>query len=123
MKAIINSGSYSWSAEILDTPTGRLIWDSLPIKGRANRWGEEIYFSIPVEAELESEASEVVPKGSLGYWPIGKAFCIFFGSTPASVGEEIRAASPVNLFGRVEGDLRELDKVQHGDLVVIEKRL
>lgn len=106
---------------IYDTPTGRLIHGALPIKGRVNRWGEEIYFSIPVKASLEQGASDVVSKGDLGYWPPGSAFCIFFGATPASRGDEVRAASPVNVFGRVEGDLENLRLVRDGAEIVIEE--
>lgn len=121
MKITIKSGSLSWSATIHDTPTGRLIQGALPIKGNAGRWGEEIYFSIPVEAQLEPGASDVVSRGDLGYWPAGNAFCIFFGPTPASRGDEIRAASPVNIFGRVEGNLENLGEVKSGAEVAIER--
>lgn len=121
MKITIKSGSLSWTAETFDTPTGRLIKDALPLEGRASRWGEEIYFSIPVLASLEPRAFDVVSRGDLGYWPTGKAFCIFFGPTPASRGKEIRAAGAVNVFGRVEGDLDKLDQVKNGDTVIISR--
>jgi hypothetical protein len=121
MKITIKSGSFFWPAVIYDTPTGRLIQEALPLKGRANRWGDEIYFSISVKAQLEPGASDVVSRGDLGYWPAGNAFCIFFGPTPVSQGDEIRAASPVNVFGRVEGDLNNLRQVKDGAEVIIEK--
>jgi hypothetical protein len=60
-------------------------------------------------------------KGELGYWPTGKAFCIFFGPTPASQGDEIRAASAVNVIGKVKGDLSRLSAVPSGAEVVVEK--
>jgi hypothetical protein len=100
--------------------TARAIWDALPIEARANTWGEEIYFSIPVEAGAEN-TREVVEMGDLGYWPPGKAFCIFFGRTPASRGDEIRPASPVNVFGKVSGDPRVFKKVRGGERVTLEK--
>ncbi|RPH36733.1 hypothetical protein EHM92_04005 [bacterium] len=83
-------------------------------EARANRWGGEIYFAIPVEAGVETGACEVVQAGEIGYWPPGSAFCIFFGRTPASEGEEIRAASAVNIVGRIEGGLDELWNVPNG---------
>lgn len=92
-----------------------------PIKGKAQRWGGEIYFSIPVRAELEADAKEVMEAGELGYWPTGNAFCIFFGKTPASQGEEIRAASAVNVIGKIIGDLSELWDVRSGAGVLIER--
>jgi len=121
MKVTIKSGTYSWSATIFETPTGRLILDALPLKGVANRWGEEIYFDIPVSASLEPGASDIVAKGDLGYWPTGNAFCIFFGPTPVSKGDEIRAAGAVNLIGRIDGELRDLMRVMDDDEVIVEK--
>jgi hypothetical protein len=100
--------------------TVQALWDSLPIEARANTWGDEIYFSIPVETEAENP-KEVVEMGDLGYWPPGSAFCIFFGPTPASRGDEIRPASPVNVIGRIDGDPLVFRKVRGGEEVVIER--
>ncbi len=100
--------------------TARAIWEALPIEARANTWGDEIYFSIPVEAGAENPR-EVVEMGDLGYWPPGKAFCIFFGRTPASRGDEIRPASPVNVIGRISEDPRIFKKVRSGEKVTLEK--
>ncbi|MCD6291519.1 MAG: hypothetical protein J7M34_13530, partial [Anaerolineae bacterium] len=99
----ITVGDISAEAELNDSATADAIWAALPIQAQVNTWGDEIYFGIPVYLE-EDDAQEVVQKGDLGYWPPGHAFCIFFGRTPASVGDEIRPASPVNVFGRVLGD-------------------
>jgi hypothetical protein len=90
------------------------------LEARASTWGDEIYFSIPVNVDVE-EPREVVEMGDLGYWPPGSAFCIFFGPTPASRGDEIRPASPVNVFGRVEGDPRVFTSVASGDPVRLER--
>jgi len=92
----------------------------LPIEARANTWGDEIYFGIPVKVGPENPR-EVVELGDLAYWPPGNAFCIFFGRTPASRGDEIRPASAVNVFGRVEGDPKVFKKVRSGDAVRIER--
>lgn len=100
--------------------TAQAIFNALPIEGRANTWGDEIYFSIPVEVEAEIP-KDVVELGELGYWPPESAFCIFFGPTPASRGNEIRPASPVNIFGRVLGDPKIFKKVKSGERVRIEK--
>lgn len=108
-------------AELNDSPTAQLIWKSLPIEGAANTWGDEIYFSIPVEAELEQTAREEMEKGELGYWPPGSAFCIFFGPTPASRAGEIRAASPVNPIGKAIGDAEVFKHVKGGARVRIER--
>jgi hypothetical protein len=118
-RIIITAGKTQFQAELNDTATASAVMAALPIEARANRWGGEIYFSIPVVAGLESGAREEVEAGELGYWPPGSAFCIFFGRTPASEGDEIRAASPVNILGRVEGKLEELWNVPDGAPVSI----
>jgi len=100
--------------------TAEAIWKALPIKARANRWGDEIYFSIPVRIGQET-GQEVVEKGDLGYWPPGNGFCIFFGPTPASQGDEPRAASPVNIFGRVLGSSEVFRAVKGGEEIRVEK--
>ncbi len=100
--------------------TAKRIWEALPIEARANTWGDEIYFGIPVDADPENPR-EVVELGDLAYWPPGNAFCIFFGRTPASRGDEIRPASAVNVFGKVEGDPKVFKKVRSGDRVSIER--
>jgi hypothetical protein len=110
----ITAGKVQVVAELNDTATARAIAGALPIQARADRWGGEIYFSIPVEAGIEAGAREVVQAGEIGYWPPGRAFCIFFGRTPASEGDEIRAASAVNIVGRIEGSLEALWNVPDG---------
>ena len=92
-------------------------------QGQAQLWGEEIYFPVPqVVADLDDTATAVVQVGDLGYWPTGRAFCIFFGLTPASVPGEIRPASAVNLVGRLTGDPCCLKLVPEGATVRIEKK-
>ena len=86
-----------------------------------NTWGEEIYFEIPVKSTLDETAKEVVEKGELGYWPTGKAFCIFFGPTPASQGDEIRPASAVNIVGKVECDVDVFKSIQDGMVIKLER--
>jgi hypothetical protein len=102
-KIRITAGEVEATAELNDTRTAQAIWEALPITGRVNLWGDEIYFSIPVNLKLEA-GQQVVGMGDLGYWPDGSAFCIFFGPTPVSQSNEIRAAGPVTVFGKVMGD-------------------
>ena len=116
----IKAGKIEVVAELNETKTARAIWDALPVKGRASTWGDEIYFSIPVRLD-EEDAQELVGMGDLGYWPPGTAFCLFFGPTPMSVGEEIRPASAVNVFGRVSGDAMVLKQVASGTEVIVKR--
>jgi hypothetical protein len=117
---IIKAGSVKAKAEIDDSKTADAIWKALPIKGTANLWGDEIYFEIPVEMKLEN-GKELVSSGDLGYWPSGSCFCIFFGPTPMSKGNEIRPASAVNVFGKVIGDAKIFKQVKEGESIVIER--
>jgi hypothetical protein len=117
----IEMGGVEFHAVLNDTATAQAILDALPIVGEANRWGDEIYFSIPVQADLESGARDVLQAGEIGYWPPGAALCLFFGPTPASEGDEIRAASDVNIVGRIDGKLDELWNVPDGAEVLVTK--
>jgi len=116
----ITAGTVSAEARLNDSRTARVIWDALPIEAKAQTWGDEIYFGIGVN-EGEDGAQAVVELGDLAYWPPGQAFCIFFGPTPASRGEEIRPASPVNVVGRLADDPRAFKRVRSGARVTIER--
>ena len=121
MKTIsISVEGITLKAELNDSLTAREILNSLPLEGSANVWGNEIYFEIPVVISREEEAREEVEVGELGYWAVGNAFCIFFGPTPVSTDERPRAASPVNVFGRVSGDAAQLRSVKNGSTVRVE---
>jgi hypothetical protein len=113
----ISAGNVMMEAELNEGPTARKVWDALPIEARANTWGDEIYFEIPVSAVEEPDARADVAVGELGYWPVGSAFCIFFGPTPVSSGVEPRAYSPVNILGRVLGDAKKFRGVRSGAAV------
>jgi len=117
-KIRIAAGAIEAEAELNNTETAQAIWQALPIKGRVSLWGDEIYFSIPVNLQLE-EGQKVVSIGDLGYWPNGSAFCIFFGRTPVSQGDEIRPASPVTVFGKIIGDARVFKKAAEGTRITI----
>jgi len=116
----IKAGAIEALAELNDTDTAQAIWDILPIKSRANTWGDEIYFDIPLKIAQEKGQS-LVEVGDLGYWPQGQGFCIFFGPTPASEGDNPRPASPVTVFGHIIGDATIFKQVHAGTEVTIEK--
>lgn len=116
----ITAGDVSATAQLNDSETAQALWDALPIEARASTWGDEIYFGIPVHLDEADDAQEVVDLGDLGYWPPGHAFCIFFGRTPVSRGNEIRPASAVNVLGKVEGDATLFTRVPDGAKVRLE---
>jgi len=117
----ITAGSISADAELNDSKTAGAIWDALPIEAAGQTWGDEIYFDIGVAGGPDA-SREVVDLGDLGYWPPGRAFCIFFGPTPMSRGNEIRPASAVNVVGKVVGDPTVFKKVRAGARVKLERR-
>lgn len=120
MRLRIRIGDLSMEAELNETPTAQKIAAALPIRTTFSTWGDEIYFAIPVHADLDDSAQEVVDIGDLGYWPSGHAFCIFFGQTPVSQPGKIMPASAVNLIGRVMGDATRFKEVMQEHDVTLE---
>ena len=120
-KITISAGTVTLPAELNQGPTARQIWQALPLEGRANTWGDEIYFEIPVRAAQEASAREEMAVGEVAYWPAGRAFCIFFGPTPVSIAGELRAYSPVNVLGQVLGDATAFRQVRDGAVVRLER--
>jgi len=119
IKIIINE-TIRLDAVLNETKTAQKIYEALPIRGNGNTWGEEIYFSSNVEARLEN-SKEVLEAGEIAYWPPMQAICFFYGPTPASHGDEIRAAGPVNVVGKIEGDLAALKKLKEPLQIILEK--
>ncbi|MFC1553737.1 cyclophilin-like fold protein [candidate division KSB1 bacterium] len=117
----ITAENITVNAELNNSPTAKAIVNALPIEGYVNTWGDEIYFEIPVDAGQESDARADVEVGELGFWPVGNAFCIFFGRTPASTDDKPRAASPVNIIGKVLDDVSVLKSVPDGAKILIER--
>jgi len=125
MKILIKTQHGSLEAEIDEKKnprTAKSIIQALPIEGKANLWGEEIYFEIPVKLERENSQQDV-EIGDLAYWIEGSCFCIFFGKTPVSKNEKPRAYSPVNVFGKITSKnfVEILKKVKSGEKIRVEK--
>lgn len=116
----ITAGNVSLTAQLNNSSCAKAIWNALPIKARASTWGDEIYFGIPVACGAENP-QQTVEIGDLAYWLEGSCFCIFFGPTPMSRGDEIRPASAVEVFGKIEGDSTQFKKVASGTKVLVEK--
>lgn len=106
-------------ARLNDNEASRRLLHTLPYKSSAHVWGEEVYFTIPVHMDLQSDAREVVDPGTVCYWVAGHALAIPFGPTPVSEGDECRLADKVNILGSVEGDPCSLGEVKEGDLLQI----
>jgi hypothetical protein len=120
-KILIEFENFSLQARLNDSPTAQELLKQLPIESRVNTWGEEIYFEIPVDMPQEGDARELLSVGDLGYWPVGQAFCIFFGPTPVSTDERPRAYSPVNVLGTILGDSEALKSIKNQEIVRLER--
>jgi hypothetical protein len=118
----ITFGKTTVDGRLSSTECAQKISASLPVTAEVNTWGEEIYFEIPVDFPLDATRAEVVNRGDIGYWPPGRALCLFFGKTPASRGDEIRPASAVNIVGKIAGDLEGLTGVKDGEQVTVSAR-
>ncbi|MGB5421331.1 MAG: cyclophilin-like fold protein [Desulfobacterales bacterium] len=119
---IISVGDICVDAELDTSATAVRILEALPFESTVNTWGNEIYFTIPVAMQQEPDARAEVEIGELAYWPMGKAFCIFFGPTPVSRDEKPRAYSPVNVFGRVKGDATVLKGIANGARISVNRK-
>ena len=122
-KITITAGSVAAEATLANTTTAEALWNALPLESTCNLWGDEIYFTIPLSHSLEPDARETVEAGDLGFWPQGPAFCIFFGPTPISTGNEIKPASAVNVFGKIIGDPTVFKQVSSNSPVRVEKAI
>jgi hypothetical protein len=113
-------GKVTIEAELYDTPTAEALFAAAPFESRATTWGGEVYFTVPVRAEREAGARDVVEPGELAFRVEGEAVVIGYGPTPNSTGEEIRLAMPANVWGRTGDDVTQLQKVEAGELIRIE---
>lgn len=114
-------GSVVLEVELFDTPSADALYDAAPFSAVANTWGQEVFFATPVKVEEESGARTVMELGEVAFWPPGSAIAIGYGKTPASEGDEIRLASPANVFGRALGDVKQLRAVGAGVEIQVEK--
>jgi len=89
-----------------------MIVRELPIEGRAALWKEEMYFETPIKMG-EEKAKATVEKGTIAFWPMGSAICVFFGET--------QPYSPVNILGEITENLEVFNRVKSGMKIKVEK--
>jgi len=108
------------TAALDDTPSVRALIAGLPLKAKAQTWGEEVYFEIPVKAALERDAKQVVPPGTVCFWVEGSALALPWGPTPISEGDQPKLVTRCNVLGKIDGDARQLSSVRSGDAITVE---
>ena len=121
MKLSLKFKTEHLEVDLLDTPTARALIEALPFEAKAQTWGEEVYFSTPVQAALEKDARQVVEPGTVCFWTEGDAIALPFGRTPISSDERPKLASRCNILGRIVGDPKRLRAVRGGETVRVEK--
>ncbi len=104
-----------------NTPTANLIYDSLPFSSLVKKWGEEIYFEIPIDIELEDNARTVVKFGEIAFWNEGSAIAIGYGKTPVSNENEIRLISPCNIWADSSFDKTYIEQIKENETVDVKK--
>lgn len=107
MRITVDQAGVDLVVALNESQTAAELWAALPVESAAQTWGQEVYFTVPVERGPE-DAQATVEVGAVGYWPPGSAVCLFFGQQPVS---------PVNPVGRIEGDPSVLDAVRDGQTV------
>ncbi|MCL4216573.1 MAG: hypothetical protein KJ052_06165 [Candidatus Hydrogenedentes bacterium] len=121
MRIRVKWSSGELECTLRDTDTARSVFAALPVTARASTWGEEVYFDLPVHAELEPDCQQVVDRGTVCYWVQGGAMALPYGPTPVSQGKECRLVTAVNLLGQFDGDSRKLATVRAGEEITVER--
>ena len=116
---IITLGKTALTVDTLDTPTAAAVLANLPFSSSAKTWGEEVYFSTPVQTRSEPDAREVVQPGEIAFWVEGDGIAIGYGRTPFSRPGEIRLAARVNIWGKAREDVRVLKSVREGERITV----
>lgn len=104
--------------ELAEHPELEKLLAHSPFSSEAERWGDEVYFELPVKLEFDGERM-LMEVGEVAYWPEGNSICIFFGPTPISRDEKPVAYSKVKPLGRVIEGVEHLRKVKNGEYVKV----
>jgi len=118
---VIETGGKRIEVWLNNTQAAKELMEKLPIESRANIWGEEVYFYIKPKLTQDKDAKQEVRVGDFAYWPPGPGLCLFFGKTPASKGNEPRAANPVTVIGQVVSSIEDLKKIKNKDKITVRR--
>jgi hypothetical protein len=121
MKLRLQAEKVLLAIELLDTPTARALLEAAPFEARAQTWGEEVYFTTPVSAELEPDARQIVDPGTVCFWTEGDALALPYGRTPLSSDERPKLASRCNVVGSLIGEPKRLSGIKAGEKITVSK--
>jgi|TARA_B110000003_G_scaffold62303_1_gene62692 hypothetical protein len=107
--------------ELRETLTADIIYNSLPLKSKIQKWGEEFFFETGLNVELENNAKSVVNIGEIAFWNDGSAIAIGYGKTPISKGNEIRLISPCNIWADCKFDKSYIENIKENETIILER--
>ncbi len=113
IKYLISIDKISFNINFRDTNTAEVIKKNLPLEGECNTWGKEYYFYTDLNIKIENNATNIVSKGEIAYWPGGNAIAIGFGKTPLSRNNEIRLVDKCNIWADTDFDVSILEKLDY----------
>ena len=107
--------------DLRETLTADIIYNSLPLKSKIQKWGEEFFFETGLNVELENNAKSVVNIGEIAFWNDGSAIAIGYGKTPISKGNEIRLISPCNIWADCKFDKSYIENIKENETIILER--
>ena len=118
----ITVDGHELTGNLNDSETAQALAQRFPLRISMSRWGDEYYgsFGTGLDVSMAPDARTEMEIGELAYWLPGSALCIFFGPTPASLGDEPHAASEVNPVGTLTGDVSILKKLGQSVQLTVE---
>ncbi len=119
MKIKIKFDNFEIQGELDNSQASNDISKLLPIEGKSNLWGGEVFVELPEMLPYPGNLDEV-EIGDIAYWQEGPAICFFFGETLGSFSNKPRPHSPVIVIGKLD-NIEPLKYLKAGVKIRVEK--